>query len=481
MSDKHSIHWRQEYLHLTMSLMTVCWLAPWIALSLGWFITLPFTNALEIAAPHLIGSTLLVRWLHHRRVSTNRHLIWMAVGLAVAIAATLLSMPNIAEIRNTHDALRYSDLFHFEKHSILPVGPFIILWVLFLWGRGSGLGTGHLTVVRTSFNMRLGILAFTWIILVSGSTLQSNSLTMIPPFFFLGLLGSSLARADSMSMDRARRGTIFGRGWIVALVFIALGITVFGYIAALWMVGMNVNEIMEALGPVGEALLTLVVLVFSPFLLLAQGIYDLIRMLLPDRVPGNVFSGNEGNQSSDQLTVPWIADLFSFLGHALIVALLIFLVLLILALVWFILLPRQKRNDYEGEERDVLGTGEVIGGLRQAFREGWRRLTDMLNLLRQFGLGSDLFAAFTIRRIYAQMEKLAGKRGYPRALSETPYEYYNALYQAFPALSEDIHKVTEAYIAVRYGEVPENETALHDVRAAWERLNSSPDPTTTHG
>jgi hypothetical protein len=79
------------------------------------------------------------------------------------------------------------------------------------------------------------------------------------------------------------------------------------------------------------------------------------------------------------------------------------------------------------------------------------------------------------------MEKLAGKRGYPRALSETPYEYYNALYQAFPALSEDIHKVTEAYIAVRYGEVPENETALHDVRAAWERLNSSPDPTTTHG
>jgi hypothetical protein len=75
------------------------------------------------------------------------------------------------------------------------------------------------------------------------------------------------------------------------------------------------------------------------------------------------------------------------------------------------------------------------------------------------------------------MEKLAGARGYPRAAAETPYEYRRELYQAFPGQNEDIHRITETYVAVRYGDLPEDPSELLAVRAAWERLHNSPDPT----
>jgi hypothetical protein len=44
-------------------------------------------------------------------------------------------------------------------------------------------------------------------------------------------------------------------------------------------------------------------------------------------------------------------------------------------------------------------------------------------------------------------------------------------------MSEDIQRITEAYVAVRYGEVPETETELQTVRDAWEHIQSSPEPT----
>jgi hypothetical protein len=100
----------------------------------------------------------------------------------------------------------------------------------------------------------------------------------------------------------------------------------------------------------------------------------------------------------------------------------------------------------------------------------------MLEVLRKLGLGRELFTALTIRRIYGQMEKLAGTRGHPRTLSETPYEYQTELRRAFPDLRDDIQCITEAYIAVRYGEIPEDPGELERVRAAWQRLAQSADP-----
>nr|HID12489.1 DUF4129 domain-containing protein [Anaerolineae bacterium] len=76
----------------------------------------------------------------------------------------------------------------------------------------------------------------------------------------------------------------------------------------------------------------------------------------------------------------------------------------------------------------------------------------------------------TIRRIYAHLGALAAERGYPRAPYETPYEYLPTLKQAFPGNREEVARITEAYVAVHYGELSERPEDLATIQAAWERL-----------
>jgi hypothetical protein len=102
-------------------------------------------------------------------------------------------------------------------------------------------------------------------------------------------------------------------------------------------------------------------------------------------------------------------------------------------------------------------------------QEGRGRLAAVLGLLGRSGLRG-LFAALTIRRIYAQMTRLAAEQGYPRTASETPYEYEETARRAFPSAEAEVHAITRAYVAAHYGQVPDSEAELREIRACWKRL-----------
>ncbi|NLX10276.1 MAG: DUF4129 domain-containing protein [Chloroflexi bacterium] len=466
------ISWRQEYLHLAVIMMTACWLAPWVALSLSWFMSIDLAAALGLTAMNLLASMLLVRWLQYRRVESRVELAMVLLMMWLAAAIVLVLMPSLARVHGSEERLALRDLFYFDPQQRVPAGPIVIVWVLVLWWRGYRLGSAYMTLVRASFGMRLGILSFFIVILAAGGDLRADVLSLLPFFFFFGLLASSLARADSLNLDRAGRDSPFGRGWIASLFVITLALTASGYVAALWLAGLDTTQAAEALATIGGGLLTLIFLLLSPLLLLAQAIYDLIP-----RGSGTPVQFETGQREPpDQISTPWLADVFTVLGDALVVIVLLLVAIMVLALIWFLFIARGDRQEQNHEERESIGTGEVVGGLRTALRDSLRRLMGALGLFQQFGLGRDLFAALTIRRIYARMEKLAGKRGYPRTLSETPYEYRRELHLAFPGMDSDVQTITEAYVAVRYGDVPESRAELDQVRAAWDRLDSSPDP-----
>ncbi len=470
------VNWRQEYIHLTVGLMMACWLAGWVALTLNWFLEISLATTFGLSAVHLLGSIVLVRWLLHRRTSGNLILATVALVMWIAAGITVLLMPSLARTYGGTDHLTLTALFYIDRQTRVPGGPLVVLWVLFFWWRGYQLGNVYTTLVRASFGMRLGLLGFLWGAILSGHALREDILALVPLFFFCGLLASSLARADSLNLDQSRHSA-FGRGWILSLTGIALVVTLGGYIAALWLSGMNTREIAEVLSTLGEGALTLLFLILSPMLLLAQVGYNLLKAALPDRLHGPILETGSGVKNSNQdVQAPWLSQLFELFGNALAIALVILVVISLLAFIWFLFVARGQRQEYEDEERESLGTGEVVGGLRQALADRWRRLADLLGSLRQFGLGRGFFTALTIRRIYARMEHLAQTRGYPRIPSETPYEYRQQLHQAFPGQEADFQQITEAYVAVRYGETPEDPADLAAVRAAWSRLNSSPDP-----
>jgi hypothetical protein len=473
------IHWRQEYLHISLVIMSACWLAGWVALTLRYFVDIAFPTALGLSVVHVLISMLVVRWMLFRRL--NGGLILATISLLMWLAAlfTILITPALVHAYGGHGDLSLGDLFHIDEHERVPGGPIIIFWVLLLWWRGYQLGSTYLTLVRASFGMRLGILAFVWLAIFSGRDLRQDALAVLPFFFFFGLLASSLARADSLNLDRAGRSGMLGRGWIISLVGIALLVTFGGYIATLWFTGLNMALAAEVLRIIAQAVVSVVLVLLAPLFLIMQVLYNILDAILPDRMPGTRRTADSSKEGHDTLQLPWLSEIFHILSEALVIGLIIFIILAVLAFIWFMFVARARGKEYEDEERETLGTGEVVGNLRQALRDGWRRLAGALGVLRQFGLGRDFFAALTIRRIYARMEKLAGVRGYPRAVSETPYEYRDELGRAFPGLEPDVQVITEAYVAVRYGDVPESDEELNAVRLAWDRLHSSPGPTET--
>ncbi len=442
--NRPPINWRQEYLHITVLLMTALWFSPWMALSLGWFVTISVSTALALGAVHMLIPLLLVRTMRYRQTAPRRKALFTALIMVLVVSITVLLMPQLVTEYRTENRIEVESLFHFGKSSRVPAGPLLLLWILLLWGRGSRMAHVYVTLVRASFGMRLGILAFFWVLVFAGQTLREDSLALLPFFFFFGLLSSGLARASSLGQDRPGRDTLLGRGWIVSLVAIALLVTLVGYSLALWMAGMKTDLLARTFITIGSGFLTLVFLISSPVLLLIQGFFSLLKMLLPDKLSGDVIGyAKDKGGSAPHINIPWLGDLANLLGNGLLIAVAAMLIVMVLFLLWFLLIVRGEHEDDEDEEREILGTGEVVGGLKQAFRDGWRRLVDVFGIFRQFGLGHDLFAALSIRRIYAHMEKLAGERGYPRAISETPYEYYRELERAFPGLRNDYQRITE--------------------------------------
>lgn len=79
-------------------------------------------------------------------------------------------------------------------------------------------------------------------------------------------------------------------------------------------------------------------------------------------------------------------------------------------------------------------------------------------------------ATRSIRRIYAQMVALAAERGFSRLPTMTPYEFLGTAKKAFPDTEAQVVRITEAYVASHYGEVPETTEALQEIKQAWAEL-----------
>jgi hypothetical protein len=93
-------------------------------------------------------------------------------------------------------------------------------------------------------------------------------------------------------------------------------------------------------------------------------------------------------------------------------------------------------------------------------------------LLQRLGIARRWRMAASIRRIYEDMCFSAAEAGYPRSPAETPYEYLKILASLWPDNQSEAALITEAYIRVRYGEIPETEEELRAIKTAWQALSA---------
>ena len=90
----------------------------------------------------------------------------------------------------------------------------------------------------------------------------------------------------------------------------------------------------------------------------------------------------------------------------------------------------------------------------------------------RLGPATRFLTALTVRRIYANLVRLATEAGYPRPKAQTPYEYLVTLAEAFPDNADEVTVITEAYVGAHYGQLPDSRQELERIRACWERVQT---------
>jgi hypothetical protein len=355
----------------------------------------------------------------------------------------------------------------------------LFLLILFMWWRGLSLVQFQPDIGRVGLRLRAGILLFIPFALLPQARVSAwGIMPFVLLYFVAGLMAISLIRAEQIERERSGFAASLSPGWIGAIFVTSLLVVLTAGLIAIIFSGDMLALIVQWFSPLTAALLTGTVVSISTAIYLASPLFILLEILLSWLA--NLFSALFSNLSEGLgLELPGIVTDFSFLWPAReegaeIAGLSISLeatraltMLVMLAMVVFVafVLTRRFRQPalapHSGGRISAAERGELPGeGIRQ-------RLLQRLGLLRRWR------TAASIRQIYRQMCVAASGVGYARGSSETPYEYLITLEQAWPDNQSDSLLVTEAYVRVRYGEIPETKEELEAIRSAWRRLEET--------
>ncbi|MBC8249557.1 MAG: DUF4129 domain-containing protein, partial [Anaerolineales bacterium] len=454
------LNWRKEALYMTLAAAEMCWFTPW---------ALVITHRAEVAAPYGTALTLgilVLAVMYFSRIMDRLQLdlLYQRVILVIAVVITsalimhFLLYPSYSLLDLDWLGKAGGSLLYFYS---LPPEAGVAAIVLFLWWRGISIGQRNLTFQGVAFSFRLGILVLIFSTLLLSISVAYDSTVFILPFFFFSLMAVALARVEEVNQAKGGVGAPFNFTWLAIL----LGSIVVVLVTA-WLISRvysieGFSQVLRWLQPVVNPLLRVVEYVF---ILLIRLLEPLLRWFfrifqgIVENLPQNI----EGLENFGPLPTPdipsaeptqpprWLIDVSRYVCLSLTGA----GILAALALTLRRRLERQRRGD---EIRESLWSSAAFAdGMLNSLRDGWDRLKDLAGLVGRFGPGMRLYAAVSIRKIYANMARLAERQGFPRQPAQTPYEYLPALGLAFPDCQTEAAAITEAYVKVHYGEVPES-------------------------
>jgi Domain of unknown function (DUF4129) len=145
-------------------------------------------------------------------------------------------------------------------------------------------------------------------------------------------------------------------------------------------------------------------------------------------------------------------------------------ILLALGFVW-LYLERIRSQHVRDQAETEVGEEVTLGG--SALQRAARRLQDWLSLVRRFGLSPQLLAAVSVQNIYANLCRLARRRGFPRRPAQPPDDYLRLLERAFAGQDAALARITVAYMRVHYGDRPVGAEELAGLRADYRQVRAA--------
>ncbi len=480
LSQLTHLNFRREILYLTRAMAEACMLAPWLA---AWNPLAHRPALLSITSSVffiILGASYLARSMEALKLKASFRYVVAAGALLVLIIWALDMLAFIP-----HHWLGWQNfalsLFRslFGLSNIIPPSLLVILVAIFLWWRGLQLAQKAFSVLDVIIGFRVGILVFALFLLFSPRLVQQVN-PFIMAYFFCQLLAIGLTRVETIGDQLGGRRSPFGAWWVIMLalstsVVILVAGVVYGIVA-----GIGPENILNIIAPVLGILLLPFIVLIGPLLALAMLLIEpLIKALVTlSDILQNMMAGLQQlinlSNSGQPAQRPVIVEIaLQALGVSKGIVVLGITALIIIGVIWAISRSRAQSQVADEEEREtVWSAGRWLARLRKRLGQRLKQITNARDILAQFGL-EGLFTAITIRRIYAQLQHLAAKRGYPRAPACTPYEYLSALNECFPNCASELSRITQAYVGIRYGELPEHPQELEEIRAAWNHIRAS--------
>lgn len=412
--------------------------------------------------------------LNRRQVGSP---VYQATMIGVVLATALLSIRLVVFPTLTLWDLRWIGAVLRAVFEFAPEGSailFLLVVNVFLWIRVASTSDRALTFFSVGMSFRLGML-----ITIVGNTLLilvaqrpvTVALTYFWLFFAFGLLAVAVARIDEKAIGAAQ-STGAALPWSrFTQLLILLGVTVAALIgSARVYTPANIKTVLGWFAPLWNFLGAILLWIFYTVFWLVGPLLDqliaFLRALMADLEPITPEpSGPIAAATPDPMTLSEVVQHFALVRYCLVAG--IIMAVLLLLLILFVR-PRQRGLDEEQEQ--TAQEGWAFGG------NPFARLRDWGQLLRRYGIGPGLLAAISVQNIYANVGRLAGRRGYGRTTAQSPDEYLAQLQAAFPGEEERLGRLTAAYMRVHYGDQPVNETELAQLRDDYTILQAVPAP-----
>jgi hypothetical protein len=372
-----------------------------------------------------------------------------------------------------------SDSLWVQLVNLRPTAILVLLGTFWLWWRGVRLARDIIDTHTVWAHFLQGLL-----MLALGNIYLHyvlNTSTGFGPillFLFASLMAMAMTRVSTISefYGKAQKG--LGWRWFsftVGVLVLVLGVSA---IFTSLLTG-QFSALLDQIGRVIEWLLVPVAFIASLFayILFYIGVFigTILTPLIPRfqgevQLPTPPANGLAGTPSPNQ-PAPSIFDSPAF---ATVEAILFWLIVVILVALLFGVVGgryiRQRRMDYD-DPQAMLEDRDLLALMRQRLREQARQIAGLFNPAR-FSRAQRVRAAARIRQIYADFLDLCQDLGHPRPQPETPFEFQASIQgQLFQGVWAELTMITQAYVKVRYGELPEDQHAMDAIETAWKRLS----------
>lgn len=475
---------RHRLLFLALAGMDVAWSLPWVDFFVGrWFNHLP--DAVGIAAwlqsplflflffwAALVGYMTCADWLNRRGFdSPRRELVIIALVLVTTLLGEIIlvygprSATGGAWLAGMIDAV-----FNFTR----GIQPALVVFVynLFLWWRVSVATGQELGFHGVGVSFRLGML----LAIFGGATLSlfggqtASAILYLFLFFAFGLTASALSRMDDKAwLADNSTGSLLPWGRFLQLLA-SVGLTLIVAAAFTALITPNafgiyrraLAPVFNLFAPLWQALVALLIWLLIPVGRAMEWLVMYLRGIIGEPVPMENIPTPQPPQ--DTTLVTDLVSRYDTLRWGLVIA----GILLALFLIWIFFVRTSARTRQDEAEEEL--PPDALVEESAADKRGLRK---WFGLLRRYGVGRSLLAAISVQNLYANLTRLASRRGFPRPAATPPDRYLPILERAFPGSEPQLERLTSAYMRVHYGEVPATSEELQALRADYESVRTA--------